>query len=233
MQDPQAWYPSQSCVGSGGAASGGPIDGYIDGGYVGDATGLFGSGESTAQCPNNVCAGPGTDSKGQTVWAQYYVFTDGTSGYFNPQQMTNGINTMNGMVYNDANFQTLLKQQYASQIASQCGTVAGNLAADAPSGSGASVVSCNAGNIQGGNANFQVNCGDWNNGNCAGRWDGGLHIEAQTLPSGDTIYWAHNDAASPYIGASFNWATFNPWNLVVHFTVDVLAGNTVYYVLPH
>lgn len=58
--------------------------------------------------------------------------------------------------------------------------------------------------------------------NCNGRWPGGLHIETD----GQGNYWAHNDTASYYIGSGFNCATFSPFNLFVHGTVDFMHGTS-------
>ncbi len=77
-------------------------------------------------------------------------------------------------------------------------------------------------------ANFPIDCGEWQNGDCADRWAGGLHIEGN-LQQG---FWGHNDTASYYIGSAFNWGTFSPWNLFLHAVVDVIGGSTATYIFP-
>lgn len=215
----------------------GGSDGYfMDGAYVPwdlgggfSGAGLFGSGESSVQCPNNVCSGFGTDANGDVKFVQFEAFAGGVSGYYNPQDLVDGVYDYGGQIYNAANYQSLLEQVYAPQISSQCATVSGNLSADTPADSGAHVASCSDKYIQGGHANFSVDCGSWNGGDCAGRWPGGLHIEGNQAIG----FWGHNDTASFYLGGSFNWNTFNPWNLFVHTVVDVIGGNTAVYVFPH
>ena len=227
-----------------------PCDAYYDGGGGGSVTisfdggvgvspGLFGyggvggaglgGGESAVQCPDNVCSGFGTSASGDTAWAEFVATAGGVNGYYDPEDLTNGIYDFNGQLYDYDNYQALLKQQFASQIAAQCGTLSGNLAADAPAGSGASAICGSVQYIQGGHANFAIDCGSWNGGNCAGRFAGGLHIEGNP----EEGFWGHNDTASYFIGSGFNWGTFNPWNLVVHGVVDFIGGNTAVYVFPH
>jgi RHS repeat-associated protein len=188
----------------------------LDGGYVSSdlvGSGLFGSSDSTVLCPQ--C------KLGQSVGMDNQIYNSG--------DLENGVHEYNGKLYSSANYQALLKQVYASQISSQCGTVGGSLSSDAPSGMGAAVTSCDALYIEGGHANFSIDCGTWMGGNCAGRFVGGLHIEGNPTLG----FWGHNDTASPYLGASFNWGTFNPWKLVVHGVVDVAGGNTAVYVFSH
>jgi RHS repeat-associated protein len=205
----------------------------IDGGGA-FPSGLFGAGgggESAVACPGNVCSGVATDADGNSAWVQFYAFASGISGYYDPTDLADGIYDYNGRLYNYANYQALLSQEYASQISAQCGTLSGNLAA---ASGGAATVNCTSALfIQGGHANFLIDCGAWLGGDCAGRWLGGLHIQSETLDDGETIYWGHNDTASYYMGTGFNWATFSLWNLVLHGVVDYLGGNTALYVFPH
>jgi len=223
--------------GGGGGEGCGGFDSPFGGGSGEDSVGVDGgfgpsslaSGGGEVQCPDNQCSGFGTDSNGDTYWVQFNAFEGGVSGYFYGPDLTNGINIFNGQIYSDANYQLKLEQVYASQIASQCGTVNGSLSADAPANSGAKVSSCSALYIQGSHANFPVQCGSWNGGDCAGRWAGGLHIEGNPSEG----FWGHNDTASYYTGSQFNWATFNPWNLVAHGVVDFLYGSSFIYMFPH
>ena len=96
----------------------------IDGGDAGSC-GLFGRDESAVPCPNNVCSGVGTDSKGNQQWVQFIATAGGVSGYYRPGDLTNGIYEYGGKLYDSANYQALLKQVYAPQISAQCGTVGG------------------------------------------------------------------------------------------------------------
>ncbi len=110
----------------------------------------------------------------------------------------------------------------------QCGSVRGNLSGNFP-GTGASVNCTSVNYVQGSHANFSITCGNAMGGDCAGRWAGGLHIE--TNGKGD--FWGHNDTASYYIGQSFNWGTFSPWNLFLHGGVDYLWGSLVITMFPY
>lgn len=188
-----------------------------------------GGGNDLAACPGNVCSGFGTDPySGQPAWLQFTADAGGNTGYLSLYDWTQGVNGINGTFLSNSQYFAYLKATYAAQISNQCGTVSSNLSANSAGTAGTSP-SVNCGNvtsIQGSHANFQINCGSWNGGNCAGRWPGGLHIETD----GQGNYWAHNDTASPFIGSSFNWATFNPWNLFVHGTVDVIGGTLFNYV---
>ena len=115
-----------------------------------------------------------------------------------------------------------METTFATEIAAQCQTLSGNLAADL--GTNPRVDCQQIVGINGAHANFSITCP---NGGCAGRWAGGLHIESAIGPDGIPYYWGHNDPASPYIGQSFNWSTLNWWNLFVHVGVDVVGGNTI------
>jgi RHS repeat-associated protein len=91
------------------------------------AQGAMGA-DSAAQCPNNTCSGFGTNASGQTAWAQFYAFAGGVSGYYNPSDLTNGVNEVNGQLYNDAGFaqfvqygQELQQWNLAQKIASATG----------------------------------------------------------------------------------------------------------------
>lgn len=187
---------------------------------------LGGSDEASVECPGDVCSGFGTDASGNTAWVEFVATAGGVSSYYNPEDLTNGIYEYGGQLYDATNYQALLEQQYAARISSQCSAMSANLAA---ASSGAATVDCNnVQYIQGGHANFSVECGDWMNGNCSGRWVDGLHIEGDPT----TGFWGHNDTASYYIGSGFNWATFSPWDLAAHGFVDVIGGNTAVYVFP-
>jgi RHS repeat-associated protein len=209
----------------------GPGGVSIDGGApipVGEfGSGSLGGGESAVQCPDNVCSGLGTDDNGETAFVEFIATAGGVSGYYNPEDLADGIYEYGGQLYNSDNYQSLLEQQYDAQIAAQCGSVNDALAANNIS----ATATCSGSFVQGGHANFTLVCDD-DSQDClaAGRYDDGLHIE---FNSSTGLYYAHDDTASPYIGSSFNWATFNPWNLLVHGVVDVIGGNIAVYVFPH
>jgi RHS repeat-associated protein len=71
-----------------------------------------------AACPNNVCSGFGTNAKGP-VFAQFYAFAGGVSGYFNPSDLTNGINEVNGGLLTDAGYQAYVLANFAEALIAQ------------------------------------------------------------------------------------------------------------------
>ncbi|MGD1158588.1 MAG: RHS repeat-associated core domain-containing protein [Terriglobia bacterium] len=109
------------------------------------------------------------------------------------------------------------------------GTGGAKVPPDRDKGGGASANCGNLVYIQGGHANFSIDCGSALGGDCAGRSAGGLHIEGNPKEG----FWGHNDTASYYIGQSFNWGTFSPWNLFLHGGVDYLWGNVVITMFPY
>jgi hypothetical protein len=214
-------YPGGEGGGGGVSIDGGPP---VPWGFFGE--GGVAGGESGVPCPGNLCSGFGTDANGDTVWGEFIAIAGGVTGYYNAEEVASGVVDYDGQLYSVANYQALLQQQYAAQISGQCGTLSGNLSADAPVGSGASVNCNDVEYIQGGHANFPIDCGDWLGGDCAGRWPGGLHIEGDPTQG----FWGHNDTASYYVGSDFNWGTFSAWNLFVHGTVDFIGGSLFTYV---
>jgi hypothetical protein len=166
-------------------------------------------GGGAVQCPFRDC-GIGT--------ANPYQCIGSVCGYMSLEYAATHRNEVNGTLLTNAQFNSYLLATYAANVSAQCATLDANLSA---ASGGAAKVNCdNAVYIQGGHANFAIDCGEWKNGQRAGRWAGGLHIETD----GYGNFWGHNDTASYYIGTSFNWATFNPWNLFVHGTVDFIGG---------
>jgi RHS repeat-associated protein len=210
------------------------LDGMIVSNSIGQAVLAGGFG---VQCPNNLCSGLGTDPySGNQAYLFFTAGAGGATGYLSMYDWSQGVNEVNGTFLSNAQYDAYLQATYASQISAQCATLSGNLSADATLGSGASVNCGNLQYIQGGHANFAVTCGSWgtydttsNAYNCAGRWPGGLHIEGDPTDG----FWGHNDTASYYIGQSFNWGTFSPWNLLVHGTVDFIGGSLFTYVFAH
>ena len=82
---------------------------------------------------------------------------------------------------------------------------------------------CQVDYIQGDHANFFLSC----NGDCSGRYAGGVHIESNNGGGGIWTFWGHVDTASPYIGAEFQWGLLNPWRTAAHIAVDVVIGSFV------
>lgn len=216
------WCTGYNGAGASYTLNGMPVSGQVAQGWL--------SSDSAAACPSS-CSG--FSNKGNYV---QYVATagSGAQGYVLFSSLQQGLNDANGIFMTGSEYNAYLRTTYPAQISSQCGTVSGSLSADSGGTAGAAP-SVNCGQVkyfQGSHANFPINCGSWNGGDCAGRWPGGLHIESSTL-NGQTTYWGHNDTASYYIGNSFNWATFSPWNFLVHSTVDAIYGNTGTYMFSH
>ncbi|HXA76905.1 MAG TPA: RHS repeat-associated core domain-containing protein, partial [Candidatus Acidoferrales bacterium] len=195
-------------------------DASVDCGEVGELLSIGGyrSEEAAVQCPGP-CQGTGTNSAGQTTFVQFKAFAGGVSGYFNPADLTNGINQVNGQIMDDANYQLHLQQTYASQIQNQLNNVKAGLAADFP-GQG---ISANPNNpqIQGGHANFSLACTDGSS-NCtlppSGRYPNGIHIPKSGI--------VHDDAVSPWVSPFSFYAVFTT-NFWEHGFVDLIGGQFV------
>jgi RHS repeat-associated protein len=180
--------------------------------------------------------GPEGDSPGTTIYG-YDVFdalegAPGAYAYIN-QSGDLGFGFSEDLWIHDwakseAQFQN--SPEYRQGVNGQYQTVSSDVASALP-GTGARVTSNVPKYVQGAHANFPIFCGTA--GNCAGRYANGLHIESMKLKNGHTIYWGHNDTASPYIGSSFNLGKFDLWNLVVHGAVDVVNGHLGNYIFPY
>lgn len=202
----------------------------LAGGGMGAMGDGFGGSNADVQCPDNVCSGFGQDSNGNWQWVQFNSFEGGPSGYFYAPDLTNGINAYNGQIYSDANYQQLLQQVYASQIASQCARVTANTASDF---GGSASVSCGNPTIIGGHANFALDCG---NGPCpaVGRYDNGVHIECAAggnCGPNDPLV-VHDDTVSPWVG-SFSFSAVFTGNFWEHGFADLIYGSVCDCVLPH
>jgi RHS repeat-associated protein len=180
--------------------------------------GLIGAGGAAA-CPNNVCSGFGVDANGNTVFAQFYAFAGGTSGYYNPSDIAQGVWEWNGQLLTAQGYYDYVIKPYedkmAEKVAAALGIPASNVTASG---------------VKGGNANFQIDENTWAEKSTA---DGcssdvgtgircgfapSLHFESGLDPSGNMIYWIHMDTANPSTGLL---------GLVIHGFVDGFLGNTV------
>jgi len=49
---------------------------------------LSGSDQASAQCPNNICSGYGTDQNGDVTWVDFTAFSGGPNGYYSPGDLS-------------------------------------------------------------------------------------------------------------------------------------------------
>ncbi len=178
------------------------------------------AGGAAAQCPNNACSGFTDGGK----FVQFYAFAGGTSGYFSPSDVAQGVWEWNGQLLTAAGWKQLT-QPYSDKMQTM---LAGILGVDpsklTPLG------------LQGGNADFSISeqtgntfitddstCASGSVGiRCA---DDNLHFTQlygdDGQPSG---YSVHMDSADPYSGL---------WGAIVHLGVDVIGGNVIFLGVPH
>jgi RHS repeat-associated protein len=204
---------------------------YVDGFPVSQrvAAGLFGMG-SSAYCPGGVCEGFGTDPyTGQTAFLQFAASASGASGYLSVYDWTQGVNDVNGAFMSNTAYQAYLRGNFLDAINAQLNAVIAALEAKGvKEGAITNFVNYLNNNftqifVEGGNANFPAtgkgfNFGGFNcpNGRCG-------------LGSNGTLDFSHP-------GGSFHLDTANPYNFpggtLLHLGVDLILGNTAYYVIP-
>jgi len=181
--------------------------------------GVIGGGGAAA-CPNNACSGFGVDANGNTVFAQFYAFAGGTSGYYNPSDIAQGVWEWNGQLLTAQGYNDYVIEPYedkmAAKVAADLGIPASNVTASG---------------VGGGNANFQIDENTWaeesSSDGCSSEIGPGircgfapsLHFESGLDSLGNMIYWVHMDTANPATGLL---------GLVIHGFVDFFLGNTVF-----
>jgi hypothetical protein len=154
---------------------------------------------------------------------RFYAFAGGTSGYFRPSDIAQGVYEINGKLYNEANYQEYIRQQYAPQIESQrtalLNAIAGKLSIPVHCSEGVPdcadnyVGKADDGYVKGGNFNFPTTL---SSSLCpSGRCDDGIHITANG--------YVHLDSANPQNV---------PWGTIVHFGIDIIVGNLFDCVIP-
>jgi hypothetical protein len=153
------------------------------------------------------------------VFAQFYAFAGGTSGYYNPSDVAQGVWEWDGMLLTAAGWQHLT-QSYSDQMQT---VLAAILGVD-PS----RLASLG---LRGGNANFQIDAAllqsftsadpTCQNGIFGTRCsDFNLHFGIT-----DGVNWVHMDSADPYTG---------PLGVLEHLGKDALGGNTIWQAgVPH
>src|SRR6266478_3596689 len=167
------------------------------------------------QCPNNQCAGFTANG----TYAQFYAFAGGTSGYFNPSDVAQGIWEWNGRLLTAVGYYKYVLKPYedkmAAKIAARLGLDPGDLQATG---------------VKGGNANFAISEEVFNNATATSGCSEGIApgIRCGTVPSlhfesglvlGNMTYSVHMDTANPAAGLGLG--------MIVHGLVDVFLGNTV------
>jgi RHS repeat-associated protein len=172
------------------------------------------------KCPGNVCNGW---IDGQ--YAQFYAFSGGVSGYFQPSSLNDGINIIGGRIYNDANYNGYIQQTYADRIDAQRQELARRIAAN----SGGTIsyqqaynsLSVKGGHLQGGNYNFEAIDGLGPNSlDCGNARCNGVHFPGQDQNGN---WFVHLDTSNPFTG---------PVGFFEHGFVDLLLGNVAYTVIP-
>lgn len=197
----------------------------IDGGEVFSAdnglSGLLGGSDSMVQCPGNVCSGLGTNANGENRFVQFMAFEGGVSGYFYGPDLTNGINIFNGQIYSDANYNKLMLMTYSDAIEAQRRALAWKISDNSDTISYAEAYArlrADGGHLQGGNWNF---ASIFDQSDICGGDDRcqGIHFVSQ-----DGQVYVHLDSTNPFGGDAFSF--------LAHAVVDVLAGNTIFSVIP-
>lgn len=193
--------------------------------------GGFGGSNADVQCPDNVCAGFGTNSSGQTEWVQFSAFEGGSqgdvSGYFYGSDLSNGLYIENGQLLDTTNHNNYLQNEYNQQVANQCQRISQNL----PQG-GSLANGCNNPNIIGGHANFAFSCSDPSCG--PGRYGNGVHVECASGSScnyNDPLV-IHNDTVSPWTGP-FTFSDIFAGAFWEHGFVDLIYGSACDCVFPY
>jgi RHS repeat-associated protein len=177
--------------------------------------------EVGAQCPDNVCSGFGTNSNGDVRFVQFMSFAGGANGYFYGPDLGNGINEFNGHLYNNANWNELVQMTFADKIEVQREALARKIAANSNISYADALKSLQTGSgyVQGGNWNFTTSltppalaCGT-----DASRCNG-IHFVQHNGQQ-----YVHLDTSNPFGGV---------FSFLAHSVVDVVAGNTVWWVIP-
>jgi RHS repeat-associated protein len=205
--------------GSGGSCT---IDGFAA--DCGLASGLL-DGEGGMQCPNNVCSGVGVDAQGNTVFAQFYAFAGGASGYFNPSDVSQGVWEWGGRIYSASGWTAYLEN--LRELAKEALTNAISLASNSSDGSNWDQIykSLDYKTTTGGNADFTWNGTTTDLDN--------LNLDpALQLDSGG-CKWSCRDGSVPSLhfnDSSFHLDTANPsWGfglgLFIHGFADFFLGH--------
>lgn len=194
---------------------------YLDGVLViaGFANQLLEHGTAVA-CPDNLCSGFGTDSRtGDIRYAEFTCFAGGTCGYFNPGDLSHGINEFNGRIYDNENFQKLILEIFWSRIVEQLKKIAETRKISLEEA--AKELKIDPGFLKGGNFNFNISkeFHDAGTALCGGnnRCDNGLHY---TSVNGN--FFVHLDTANP---------SRDVWSAILHIG-DILGGNVLWWVIP-
>jgi len=171
------------------------------------------------QCPNNQCSGYTADG----TYAQFYAFAGGTQGYYNPADLSQGINEANGHLFTNDQYSGYIQSTYGSQIDAQRRALAQAIAAN----SGISYEQAYAsldptnGHLQGGNYNFDANGLGPDSLDCGGDARcNGIHFPGQDANGN---WFVHLDTSNPFA---------SPFGFLEHGFVDLFLGNVAYNVMP-
>jgi RHS repeat-associated protein len=169
------------------------------------------SGDGGVVCPG-ACEGFGTNAAGQTAYCTFYAFAGGVSGCFNPADLTNGINEVNGKLYTDAGF----AQFEQAAIAQQKWNLAVAIAAATGQDPTAVYDQLNYQYTKGGNANFAYGDPEAISSlfpDCDGGGEGS-ECRDSDLPS---IHWPNTDSSGPvlHLDAGNPFSSF-PFGLFLH-----------------
>jgi RHS repeat-associated protein len=221
-------------TGCGGIYEGNGGNTSIDNGDV--PAGLFGGGtagggdESAVACPNSGCLTLGIDTlTGQPAILEFFAGAGGAVGYLSGYDISRGLNEVNGTFLTDAAYQTYLQSNFLDAIKAQlAATIAALKAANVnPDQIQAFANYMNANfnliSVHGGNADFPDSGRGFDFSNL------GCPEDRCDLGALGTLDFSH--------GGSFHLDTADPYNFwgggtFLHFAVDIILGNVVYYVIP-
>jgi RHS repeat-associated protein len=208
------------CGSSGGSPSTPGDEGtsyYLDGLQVSASTAarVLASGTGV-ECPNDVCSGFSSDGQ----YGEFFAFAGGTQGYYNPSDLSQGINEANGHLFTNSQYNAYILATYGAQIDAQRQALAAKIAAS----SGGKIsyqqaydsLNPSTGHLQGGNYNFAETIYGPGNLTCGGNDRcNGIHF-----PSAGFV---HLDTSNPFTG---------PGAFLEHGFVDLFLGNFAYTVIP-
>jgi RHS repeat-associated protein len=221
----------------------GPVEGgggvSIDGGPL-LPWGLFGEGslaggESAYLCPPGGCYQPGLDPlTGQVTMLEFWAGAGGATGFLSTYDIQQGVNEVNGAFLSDVAFQAYLQGNFLDAINAQLAAVINALEdrgvneSDIKTFENFVSENFSGTDIEGGNANFS-SYGTTSNGQSFDFGNFGCPEERCDQGALGTLDFSHNnamfhlDTADPYSGV---------WGALAHFGVDLILGNTAYWVLP-
>jgi RHS repeat-associated protein len=193
------------------------------------------AGGAIVGCGNNQCQAVGLDPQtGQQAILRFIAGAGGATGYLSGYDISQGLNEMNGTFMSDAVFQAYLQGGFLDAINAQLAAVISALEArNTDPGQITAFINYVSEHfseidIEGGNVNF-FSLGTDSVGQSFNFTAFGCSNERCDEGALGTLDFSHNngmfhlDTADPYSGV---------WGALAHFGVDLILGNTAYWVLP-